>query len=139
MEDFKSLNGSDQSDLKVDEKSRNSLDGSDENEVKMNSEVEDDKKSPIAGGGESADVIEVVDDDDDDENDDEEEEEEEVDAGNPDRPPGEDAVREIDADHLLPFFHGWKREVVVRKGNPKVRGSITLPFIGDFHSTMGLY
>lgn len=42
------------------------------------------------------------------------------DVGNPEKPPGEDATREIDADHLLPFFHGWRREVVIRKGNEKV-------------------
>jgi hypothetical protein len=53
----------------------------------------------------------------------EEEEEDEDETGYPDRPPGEDATREIDPEHLLPFHHGWKREVVTRKGNAKVRYS----------------
>lgn len=56
---------------------------------------------------------------DDDKNEDSAEEE---DLGNPSREPGEDAVREIEPDHLLPFKLGWKREVIIRKGNGQVCG-----------------
>jgi hypothetical protein len=71
----------------------------------------------------SPEVVNLSDDDDveedgDDDNDDDDEEEDEV--GNPDRPPGEDAVRDIEPDHLLPFHHGWRREVIMRKGNGQV-------------------
>ena len=143
MDDLKNLNGSDTSDLKVDENVRKvdenvrkvdenvrkvdgivriSVDDGDQVEAEAEAKVEDVVKSPTEGG--STDSVDVIDDDDDDVIEDvEDEEEEEEDAGNPDKAPGEDAVREIDADHLLPFFHGWKREVVVRKGNAKVRRS----------------
>lgn len=41
------------------------------------------------------------------------------DEGDPSRDPGVDATRTIPPDFLLPFLHGWKREVVQRppKGN----------------------
>ena len=35
--------------------------------------------------------------------------------GDPSKKPGENAERHIDRDHLLPFHHGWKREVVILK------------------------
>ena len=34
--------------------------------------------------------------------------------GDPSKPPGENADRPIDPDHLLPFHHGWKREVIMK-------------------------
>jgi len=60
----------------------------------------------------------------DDDLDDENEDSAEEDLGDPSREPGEDAVREIEADHLLPFRHGWKREVIVRKGSGQVKQDI---------------
>ena len=36
-------------------------------------------------------------------------------VGDPSKPPGEGADRNIDADHLLPFHHGWRREVIMRQ------------------------
>ena len=144
MDDLKNLNGSDTSDLKVDENVRKvdeivriSVNDGDQVEAETEAKVEDVVKSPTEGG--STDSVDVIDDDDDDDviEDVEEEEEEEEDAGNPDKAPGEDAVREIDADHLLPFFHGWKREVVVRKGDAKVRGSNPFfIFNSDNHDTI---
>ena len=135
MDDLKNLNGSDTSVRKVDENVRKvdenvrkvdeivriSVNDGDQVEAETEAKVEDVVKSPTEGG--LTDSVDVIDDDDDDVIEDVEEEEEEEDAGNPDKAPGEDAVREIDADHLLPFYHGWKREVVVRKGNSKVRRS----------------
>ena len=35
-------------------------------------------------------------------------------AGDPSKAPGENAVRPIDPDHLLPFHHGWRREVIMK-------------------------
>ena len=35
-------------------------------------------------------------------------------TGDTSKPPGENADRTIDPDHLLPFHHGWKREVVMK-------------------------
>ena len=82
---------------------------------KVESEKTNDKSPEVVNLSDEDDVVEEEEDD----NDDDEEEEDEV--GNPDRPPGEDAVRDIEPDHLLPFHHGWRREVVMRKGNGQVR------------------
>ena len=35
-------------------------------------------------------------------------------VGDPSKIPGQDAIRPIDPDHLLPFHHGWRREVVMK-------------------------
>jgi len=75
--------------------------------------VENDNKSP--------EVVNLSDDDDVEEEGEDDNDDEEDEVGNPDRPPGEDAVRDIEPDHLLPFHHGWRREVVMRKGNGQVR------------------
>lgn len=71
------------------------------------------KKSP-AKKSRLPDVVSLVDEED------EEEESDEDEIGNPDRPPGDDSSREIEPDHLLPFHHGWRREVIVRKGNNQI-------------------
>jgi len=44
----------------------------------------------------------------------EEEESDDDEVGDPSKPPGEGASRDIDPDHLMPFHHGWRREVVMR-------------------------
>ena len=81
---------------------------------KVESEKTIDKSPEVVNLSDEDDVVEE------DENDNDDDEEEEDEVGNPDRPPGEDAVRDIEPDHLLPFHHGWRREVVMRKGNGQV-------------------
>jgi len=50
-----------------------------------------------------------------------EEESEDDETGDPSKPPGEGSEKTVDPDHLMPFHHGWRREVVMRLNERDVK------------------
>ena len=49
------------------------------------------------------------------------EESEDDETGDPSKPPGEGSEKTVDPDHLMPFHHGWRREVVMRLNERDVK------------------
>ena len=91
----------------------NGSDARNDSDVEMMDEAEEKPKK------DEPELVELSSDEEAQEEDEEEEEEEEEseddEVGDPSKPAGEGADKTIDPDHLLPFHHGWRREVVMRQ------------------------
>merc|ERR1712126_140518 len=66
------------------------------------------------GSSQDVELVELSSDEDDVQEDEEDDLSDDDEVGDPNKPPGEGASRDIDPDHLMPFHHGWRREVVMK-------------------------